>query len=140
MIPRFRDCDTVAAFVGAFGGIDFGPCQAIGFEDADGQLVAGVVYHDWDPNRETIALSVASTSKRWMSRSVCRLIFDYPFEQIGCRLVWGRTDEPIIGRVFKALGGDGFVIPGLWTIVTLTDDQWRAWRDERLKHEITEGA
>lgn len=112
--------------------VDFGDCQAIGFLDQSGTLEAGVVYHDWDPERATIEVSAAAVSKRWISKPRVRLIFDYPVEQIGCDLVYARTEQPIIGRMFKALGGSGYVIPGLWTIVTLTADQWRKFRDEKL--------
>jgi hypothetical protein len=133
----FGQSERIASYVAAFGLADFGPCQAIGFADSFGTLEAGVVYHNWNPAKLSIEMSVASRSARWMTRERARLIFDYPFEQIGCELVWGRTELPIIGRVFKALGGDGYVIPGLFT---LTVDQWRLWRDERLNHGLTQSA
>lgn len=127
---RFGDSETVAAYVEAYG-YEFGANQAIGFEDASGQLEGGVVYHDWDPVRETIGMSAAGR-RRWVNYDRLRLIFDYPFEQIGCRMVWGRTIVPAIGTMCLKVGGEGYTIPGLWTVVTLTADQWRKFRDERF--------
>lgn len=138
MRPLYGCSEQVAAFVAAFGQrVDFGECQAIGFLSDAGTLEAGAVYHDWNPEKEAIEMSFASLNPRWVSRSTAMLIFGYPFAQLGCRVVYGKTEEPIIVRIFKALGGDGYAIPGLWTIVTLTAEQWSKCKEARLIHART---
>lgn len=127
--------EAVARFVADILGFDrgFGENKAIGFLDRDGRLEAGVVFHDYSPENGVIEISAASTCPRWLSRARMHEIFDYPFGQIGCRLVVARISEhnKRARRLWISLGSDEYVIPALIAphtaqiIYTLTAEQWR---------------
>ena len=125
---------TVADFVGSFGGCpDFGACQTIGFLDRDGALEAGVVYHEWDPEAETIEMSAASRSRLWLRKDRIKLIFDYPFQKVGTKLVYAKTSNKVIERMFAAMGGETHKIDGLWTVALLRAPQWIDYRRGKLR-------
>jgi RimJ/RimL family protein N-acetyltransferase len=69
---------------------DFGPCAAIGVE-RKGKIIAGMVYHDYQPEAQTIQLSMAATSPRWAVPGVIKGLLAYPFEQLGVYKVWTAT-------------------------------------------------
>lgn len=127
----FGQTEKVVSFVCKALGFerDFGECQAIGFYD--GSLVAGVVYHNWNPEAGVIEISAASLNRAWLTRENLRLIFEYPFE-IGVQTVVCRTSEhnKTVRRIWKALGANEFVIPRLRgpneaeSILTLTKEDW----------------
>jgi len=116
----------------------FGPCQAVGFEK-DGRLVAGVVYHNWNPETGVIEISAASTCRNWLNRDNLGEIFGYPF-RIGCRLVVARIAEGNnrARRIWRSLGSDEYIIPALRSpheaevIYTLSADQWQASFGKRI--------
>ena len=56
----------------------FGAYSAIGIED-NGQLIAGVVYHDY--RRFSIQISMASETPSWCSRRTLAVLLGYPFYQ-----------------------------------------------------------
>lgn len=126
---------TVQEFVAAHipgCGRGFGPSSAIGFEE-NGRLVAGVVYHNWSPETQVIELSFASSQRKWLTRERLRQILDYPFNQLGCRLIVARTSEhnARVRRICRQLGAQEHVIPLLRgpdeaeVILTLTAEAWR---------------
>jgi hypothetical protein len=53
-------------------------------------------------------------------------MFDYPFSF--CGLVHGKTESKTLRRAWKRLGGDEYDIPGFWTWLTLTREQWLRYR------------
>jgi RimJ/RimL family protein N-acetyltransferase len=124
--------EDVAAFVARELGFarGFGECAAIGFGTP---LVAGFVYHNWNPEAATIEISGASTRRDWCNKSLLRIIFDYPFDQLGCQLVIARhsVDNTRVRRIWKSLGADEYIIPRLRgrnddeAIATLTVEAWR---------------
>ena len=129
--------DEVAAFVAAnIPGCErgFGPCQAVGFLDDEGQLEAGVVYHNWSPETQVIEISAASAHRNWTSRERVRAIFSYPFDDLGCRIVIARIGEHNVRarRIWRSLGADEYRIPALRSpteaemIYTLRAEVWRA--------------
>lgn len=137
MRALFGHSEAVASFVAAYGErVDFGECQAIGFLSPGGVLCAGFVYHDWQPEAETIEISAAATSPRWVSRGAVRLAFGYPFEQLGCQLVYVRTtpENRAVRRCMSALGGREYEIPRLLgrdrsgLLITLSVEAWEAWK------------
>lgn len=113
---------------------DFGPCAYMGYEDGDGNLVAGVVYHNWSPESGVIEVSAASTQRRWTTRSIVREIFSYPFRELKCRLVVGRMSENNARsrRIWRSLGAVEYIIPELRApqeaevISVLTAEAWNA--------------
>lgn len=113
-------CDVVAFVSKLDNDSDYGPCQALGFY-RDGELEAGVVYHNWNPEREMIEMSCAATNRRWMTWPRAREIFAYPFSF--CGLVYARTHKPVIERTFRLIGGEVHPTP-VWSVCTLTKEQW----------------
>ncbi len=80
-----------AARIPHMHGGEFGPCKAIGVVSNDGKMLAGVIYHDYQPTAETIQLSMAADSPRWARKGVIRGLLHYPFEQIGVQKLWTAT-------------------------------------------------
>lgn len=75
-------------FIGDQG---FGGCTAIGVEDKNGNALCGVVYHDWQPQFKTIAITIAAESPRWAHREIIRQLFAYPFVELGVEKLWTAT-------------------------------------------------
>lgn len=65
----------------------FGPAYAIGVLDGAGTLIAGVVFHAWDPDFKTVEMSFAADSPRWLNRRVIREIMSYAFETLQCNRI-----------------------------------------------------
>lgn len=125
----------VAAFVAArIPGCErgWGKFAAIGFGEP---LVAGVVYHNWNPEAGVIELSSASETRNWLTKARLSQIFSYPFDGLGCQVCVARISEgnTRARRIWRALGATEYLIPRLRgrdqseVIATLTDDAWRAF-------------
>lgn len=106
----------------------------MGVVNANGEPVAGVVFHDWNPERGLIEVSCAATDRRWMTRAVVREVFRYAFD--AARVVTTRTAESnrSVRRIWRALGATEYALAGLWgpdeamMVYTLTPAQWRTSR------------
>ena len=62
----------------------FGLCEAIGVLSKDsGNIIAGVVYHDYYPEYKNIQLSIASSNPMWARMGNIISLLEYPFEQLG---------------------------------------------------------
>lgn len=111
----------------------FGNCATMGFKDASGNIEAGFVYHNWHPESGVIEISAGSLHRGWTTRDRIRAVFEYPFSQLGCRLVVARTSEDnrAVRRIMKALGAKEYAIPELRgpgepeIILVLSSDAWR---------------
>ena len=60
----------------------FGRCKTIGVLDGEGMLIAGLVYHNYDPDARVIEISAAALTqagKIWMTRETLKRMFQYPF-------------------------------------------------------------
>lgn len=123
----------VAARLGAERG--FGPCATLGGIEGE-NLVAAIVFHNWQPEEGVIEMSTASESKRWLTRPMINAMFNFCFEECGCQLVVLRVSEhntAMIGiarrfgfsetRIERLRGRDEAEI-----IFTFTDDAWREHR------------
>lgn len=94
----------------------FGECTAIGFGDDKVGLVAGVVYHDYNPDYGSIEMSAFSTVRDWTTRDNIALIFGkYPLLQLSCRVIVGRHSEHNhrARRIWKNLGASEHLLPEL---------------------------
>lgn len=108
----------------------FGECQALGVVSDSGVLCAGVVFHDWSPERGIIELSVAATNRRWLTRKVANVAMGYAFSV--ARIAIAQTAEwnKPARRVFRSLGGVEYPIPDLWAdgvagiVMTVKPEQW----------------
>jgi len=142
----FGNSEAVAQFVanltpGCENG--FGKCQAIGVgDDETGELVAGMVFHDWQPGPGLIQISSASKSPRWLTANVRYMMFSYPFDQIGCQMVVlqvSANNERMV-RIAKAFGFTPYLIKRMrgrdedGYVFTLTDDDWRNSKFTRKYH------
>lgn len=119
---------------------------AIGFGKP---LVAGIVYHNWNPEAGVIELSAAATRHDWLSRRNLGLIFGYPFDQLGCQMCVARISEhnARTRRIWRALGAVEHVIPRLRgrdeaeVLSTLTKEAWDGfWRKTNGKKLSPESA
>lgn len=108
----------------------FGECQALGVI-REGEIVAGLVFHNWQPQWGTIEISGAAESPRCMSRQIISDALKYPFSF--CQMVVAQCDlNSAAHKLMKRLGADEYVIPRLrgfdreGVILTLTREQWQA--------------
>ena len=113
MIPVF-DKERVGDFVAekikyVEGG--YKDYEAIGLEK-DGDLIAGVVYTNYNESDGDIQLHIAATTPRWCTKNTIRMFLDYPFNQLDCVRVTClcAEDNP---RIATFLDGIGFTREGI---------------------------
>jgi hypothetical protein len=119
----------------------FGNCVAMGVVDGE-MLIAGMIFHNYNPECQTIELSGAATSKRWLTRRVFNEMFSYAFDQAGCQMLVARHSEhnTPLRRMWNAVGASEYVIPRLRgrdeaeAIATYTAEAWRDGRTMKGKH------
>src|SRR5215831_503277 len=110
-----------------------GPFKAIGIIDDQGDLIAAVLYHNWVPEAGTIELGIAALPRRnWMTRETLRVVFGYPFEQLGCQMILHHIpadNEPVLRQL--AAGGYMLIrVPRLYgrdqdgVLALLTRETW----------------
>lgn len=127
----------------------FGPhAKAMGVVDANGAgvLLAGIVWHNWDPEAGIIEISGAALpGQPWLTRETIRRMYQYPFHVCGCQMVVQRTpidDERLLAMLARY--GYAFIkIPRLFgrgrdgVICCLTKEAWQANRfNKRLHHHL----
>ena len=71
--------------------LEFGECIAVGIQDDEGILQAGVVYYNYC-NRN-IEISIASNTPRWATKENISGILRYPFINLDCRRVTAVTSR-----------------------------------------------
>lgn len=99
----------------------------------DDRILAGVLFHNWQPGNGVIQISAASDSKRWLTRPILKDMFSYAFAEIGAQAVVACMDagRPL-ARIFEAYGFTKHEIPRLRgrdkaeAVMVLGDDQWKA--------------
>lgn len=67
------------------GHATWGEYQALGVEQ-EGELIAGVVFDGYVKNGRC-SMHCAGIGKRWLSREFLRVIFEYAFGQLGCKVI-----------------------------------------------------
>lgn len=95
-------------------GRDFGRCRCIAITQGT-ELAAGLVYHNYDPDAGVIEISGASWIKGWLTRSVLKVMYGYPFKDCGVQAVVQRVpdDDKRQHRMLKAFGAERYRIPRL---------------------------
>lgn len=63
-----------------------GPFRAIGV-GLGGELVAGFVYSNYQPEFGTIEMSLAAATPRWAARRIISVLLRYPFEALDCQRI-----------------------------------------------------
>lgn len=122
----------------------FGKCTSIGFANETEGLVAGFVFHNYDPDSNVIEVSGYSTCRDWCTKDLFRTLFAYPFDDLGVRLVVARHSErnKRARRIWRAIGAEEVVIPELHAegeaeaVAILTKKSWfnsKFMRDENGK-------
>jgi RimJ/RimL family protein N-acetyltransferase len=89
----------------------FGASTALGVMDK-GKLIAGVVFHNWQPGFRTIEISCAAESPRWAVRGIMSELLSYPFGQIGVNRVTCVTAHDN-ARTRRFLEGLGMTLEGV---------------------------
>ena len=124
----------------------FGPnVMSIGIIE-DGALIAGLVYHNWDPEAGIIEISGAALpGKRWLTRETIKHMYRYPFQVCGCQMVVQRTpadDERLLYMLLR-YDYDLIPIPRMFgrdrdgVVCCLTREAWEANRfNKRLRHHL----
>lgn len=51
------------------------------------RLIAGVIYHDYKPGAQVVEMSCAAIDPTWVRGPTLYLMYSYPFEQMGCRMI-----------------------------------------------------
>ena len=109
--------DAVKAFVsnGLWEGRRTIDGYGLGVANAAEGLIAGIVYHHFDPDSGVIEISAYSARRDWLNRETLKLIFSYPFDQLGVRLCVARISEQNTRalRIWKALGAELTPIPDI---------------------------
>jgi hypothetical protein len=123
-------------------GKDFGNCQGIAVIE-DGNLIAGMIYHNWEPSAGVMEISGAGITKRWLTRQTLRAMFSYPFNECDCQAVVMRVsdhDKPL-HRMLMSYGFETYRIPRLRgrneaeNIFVLTDNAWKGNKFNRKEVE-----
>jgi RimJ/RimL family protein N-acetyltransferase len=129
--------DVIADFISAFNSrddrvINLRHCKTIGVIDNEGKLIAGIVYHNYDPDAGVIEVTLAATDRRWVTRATLRRGFEFPFIQCNCQMIYTRVrsdNEYLLGMLAR-LNFSFTLIPRMYgraedgVVCTLTDDQW----------------
>lgn len=125
----------------------FGPnVAAMGVIEDDGNLIAGIVWHNFDPDAGTIEISGAALpGKQWLSRETLKRMYRYPFFVCGCQMVVQRTpadNAKLIYTLFR-FGYEFELIPRLFgrdrdcMVCRLTREAWEANKIcQRFKHHL----
>lgn len=72
-----------ASRIPAMKGYGFGPCVAMAVVDRNNQPMAGIIFHDEHPQYQSVSMSIAADSRKWLTRSIISGILAYPFTTIG---------------------------------------------------------
>lgn len=136
MTPVWGLQDYVVPFVADHADLppDFGRCQTMAVMDRAGQMIAGVVFHNWQPVAGVMEVSAASIDPKWATRGVLQEAFGYIFGRCGCQMAVARTaeDNTRVRRLWKAFGAMEYIIPRLRgrnaseAVLCVTDDAWQA--------------
>lgn len=127
--------EEIAQFVAQFdprGRAAIVNCKAIGVVDDDGKLIAGMVYHNYDEAAGVIEFGLAATDRKFFNRTTFRRMFEYPFIECGCQMLYTRvrSDNEYLLSQMARLNFSLTLIPRMYgrdadgVIGTLTDDQW----------------
>jgi hypothetical protein len=133
----YGDDDAIRDFIAQREGLPrglFAEGKGIGIVNERNEFLAGFFYHHWNPEAGTIVMSGTALSTRWMSRSVLKRLFDYPFYECKCQMLMIQlraSDERMKRQL--AVGGFGFTtIARLYgrgedgIIATMYEEDWRA--------------
>lgn len=67
-------------------------------------LIAGVVYHDWNPTYRTICIQLVSDSPKWATRRTIEMLGNYPFVFLNCQRVTALINSDNVSALRLAEG------------------------------------
>jgi hypothetical protein len=120
--------------------------RSIGIIDEGGDLIAGLVYHNYHPEAGVIEISAASLpGRQWMTRETIKRMYQYPFHTCGCQMVYmsvSENNELTLGllarlnhtfhRIPRLLGRDEDGV-----VCTLTIEEWSQSKFcKRFRHHV----
>lgn len=86
------DRDRVTGWVGSrIGATSWAGHQAIGLENENGDLIAGVVFDSYRPGG-SCSMHCAGDGKVWLNKEFLFVCFDYAFRQLGCNVIVNTVD------------------------------------------------
>lgn len=124
----------------------FGPnIKTMGIVDT-GSLIAGVIWHNWDPEAGVMEISGAALpGAPWITRETLKRIYTFPFLQCDCQMIVQRVpaDNEALLYVFSRYGYALVPVPRLFgrerdgVLGLLTREAWESNRfNKRLKHHL----
>lgn len=117
---------------------DFGNCRTAAVV-RDGEVIAGVVFHNWSPESEVIEVSAGATSPRWATRETLQGLFGYVFSVAQTCVARIHEDNERARRLWRSFGAQEYLLPRLRgrksseAVLLLTDD---AWADSKYMRPI----
>lgn len=100
---------------------------------SNGQLQAGIVYHNYQYRERTVEISCGAVSRKWMSRKIIKEALDWAFDRLQVQAIIARHSEEAkhIRHIWTKLGAEEYRIPRLRgknepaeIVSVLTDDAW----------------
>lgn len=94
--------------------------------------IAGMAFHNWDPEAGTMHITAAAITPRWLTRETIRIMGQFPFVQCRCQMVEQHQpadNEHLLAQLVRA-GYDLIWRPRMYgrnrdgVIATLTYEQW----------------
>jgi RimJ/RimL family protein N-acetyltransferase len=140
--------DFVTQMIPHVRSLGFGKCRAIGVVNDDGELIAGIVYHNYSSEAERMEMSAAALPGHlWATRTTLKLMHQYPFIQCGCQLLYANVlaDNERMLRQFAALNYSFIKLPRIFgrdrdgVLCLLTYEDWtESFLCKRYKHHIVD--
>ena len=128
-------------------GFPSGNMRAIGIINEDNELIAGIVYFNYNPEAGTIEMSAEALPKQnWLTRTTLAVMFQYPFIHCNCQMLITKTMARSlhVRRMMKAMGLRIIIIPRAGgrnedgVIALLTVEDWLKNKFcQRFNHHIT---
>lgn len=112
--------EEIAAWVGAriphVGADGFGECGGMWVSNDNGRTIAGVVFHEWQPEARHIQLSMAADSPMWAKPETIARLLAYPFRQLDVWMVYTATpaDNCAALKVNEHIGLIKPIVIGHW--------------------------
>lgn len=118
----------------------FGECRQAAVVDKDGQLLAAVLFHNWQPKDGVVEVSAAALSPRWATRAHLGELFGYAFAIAQLCAARIHEDNHRARRLWRSFGAQEIILPRMRgrtaseALYLLTDDAWRSSRYMRKRH------
>lgn len=96
-------------------------------------IIGGVIFHDYQPERGTVEMSVAGDHGRWITRGVVNDAMHFIFDMLGCQMVFGQaaSNNPDALSMDRRIFTSEVVIPRLMGryidghVFSLAEEEWR---------------